>query len=279
MTEERGADGLSEAKRLLSEGDPSRALAQLRALKPYRDNSTDERLFELALLAIEHDAIAFAAEAMTQTANATHKTGVLVSELLALQPKIPTAYLRLFAEGTRTGLTHALRGQIDALKQQNLSDAAEVFGQLGLRAPRLRQTYGTLMDPLLNGDGTPRKAPWHWGWLAAGLAALTSLFLSLAKLNSTIPPAPAPSIDIEFADGSDAMMSSAVSLICSDRPERCDDARMLLQSLDRHECSGVEARIQRLIVGDLDDTSGDAIRLLQQRIEQACEVTATDHHD
>lgn len=268
-------DPVAEAQRLLAEGDVRRALARLRATKPRHDENTNEHLARLALLAIEQDAIELAHEAMAHTVDAaTHKTSVLVNELLALQPKIPAAYLRLFAEGTRTGLTHDIRTKIDALKRQNLADASEVFGQLGLRGPRLRKTYGVLMDPLLNFDGTPRRAPWHWGLLSMGLVVLTSLAVSLAKLEGSLSSATPPTIDVEVSDGADAMLGSAVNLICSDRPERCDDARMLHQSLDQHTCGGVEARLERLVVGDLNDASGDAIRLLQQRIEHACGVTA-----
>ena len=266
---------LAESKRLLSQGDERRALARLKALMPPHESGTNEHFVEFALLAIEQDAVELAKEAMAHTVDAnTHKTSALVNELLALQPKIPSAYLRLFAEGTRTGLTHDIRTQLDELKRENLADASEVFGQLGLRAPKLRQTYGVLMDPLLNGDGTPRKAPWHWGWLLAGAALVTSLALSLARLEGSLSSAPPATSDVEVADDADAMLGSAVNLICSDRPERCEDARMLHRSLDQHACSGVEARIERLDEGNLNDASGDAIRLLQQRVEHACGVAA-----
>ena len=238
---------------------------------PFRERSAPEQLIELALLAIEQDAIDLAAEAMTHVADgSTHKTSTQVNELLALQPKIPAAYLRLFAEGTRTGLTHAIRAQIDTLKKRSLADATEVYGQLGLRAPKLRKTYGTLVDPLLNGDGTTRKTPMHWGWLGGGLVVVLSLSRMLASQSLETSSASWPAINVEVSDEQEAALGSAVNLICADRPERCDDARRLSESLGRRSCAGGRALVERLTVGDLNDAAGDASRLLQHRFNESC---------
>jgi hypothetical protein len=215
----------------------------------------------VALLLMEANDVALARE-IHEAGRVDADEGIVLHELIALAPKIPSGYLKVFAEGARVLDVEATRAQLLALKKRSLSDAGEVFGQLGLRAPTLRKSYGKLIDPLLQEDGTARSAPFHWRWLGGGLV----LLLVLLRFARALPEAPMPSVSIEVEESDAATIDSAVNIVCTDRPAQCAEARAMQTHIREAPCTAIVPTAP-----DEDSVVGDAMRLLHQRAQQACE--------
>lgn len=257
------------AKSLLEQGDFDAARTRVRsAIRLHAESPSLTHLRALALIAFEEGALELGAEWTAHLAlDDRCEESVVLRELVALTPKIPSAYVRLFARGTRLGDFEGTRTQLLALKQRNLSDAGEVFGQLGLRAPTLRKTYGKVIDPLLQKDGTARSIPFHWRWLGGGMVLLVGLLRIVDAMPMTgAPPSSDQALPIEVEESQTAAMDSAVNIVCTDRPMQCAEARSMQTRIREGACVTIESNTP-----DEDSVVGDAMRLLRQRAQQACD--------
>ena len=262
MTSEGASLDFERVKSLLLEGDSDAARIRIRGLLHTSSLEADAHAWrDVALLLVEANDVALAGEIL-EAGRIEADEGIVLRELIALAPKIPSAYLKVFAEGARVLDVEATRAQLLALKKRNLSDAGEVFGQLGLRAPTLRKTYGKLIDPLLQEDGTARSTPFHWRWLGGGLV----LLLVLLRFAKALPAAPMPSVSIEVDESDAATIDSAVNIVCADRPAQCAEARAMQTRIREASCTAIVPSAP-----DEDSVLGDAMRLLRQRAQQACE--------
>jgi hypothetical protein len=266
MTGEGASLDFERVKSLLLEGDSDAARIRIRHLLHTSSLEVGAKSWrDLALLLVEANDVALAREILEAGRIETDEA-IVLHELIALAPKIPSAYLRLFAEGARVLDVEATRTQLLALKKRNLSDAGEVFGQLGLRAPTLRKAYGKLIDPLLQEDGTARSTPLHWGWLGGGLVALLTLLRIFEALPTTRARDLAMDLSIEVDESDSAALDSAVNIVCADRPAQCAEARAMQTHIREASCTAIVPSAP-----DEDSVVGDAMRLLHQRAQQACE--------
>ena len=244
--------------------------------RPCREPAAQAALIEEALLAIEQGDLTGAIERLAELdreggVTATHEHLACLRELLALAPKIPRAYLKLLAEGARLGDSEFLRERLLALKQRNHSDAREVYGQLGLRAPLLRRRFGRLIDPLVNHTGGAHASlvPWRrLGGTVALLAMLLGIALSLPDATPHAPTVDLSTVEMEFDE--EAALTSAVNILCADDPTDCEDARRLRSHLLQHECSAMERSVERLTRPLTSDAASDARSLLVRRASEAC---------